>query len=103
MSRRLTRCRFCQGPVEFYASPFTGKPRKFDAAPIDGHHPHAVKAFPVLSGRAYRFHELAAVIQVQRECSDTEAEAEVRDMPWHTPHDCPNTPLNTTTGEVTTP
>lgn len=93
MPNKLTRCRFCQAPVEFLRSPFTGERRKFDARPIDGHHDLAVKAFPVLSDRAYKFAELVTVIRVQRECTEEAAEAEVRDMPWYVPHDCPNTPF----------
>jgi hypothetical protein len=92
---RLTRCRFCQAPVEFLRSPFTGEKRKFEASPIDGHHDMAVKAFPVMSGRAYKFADLAAIVQVQRECALDAAEDEVRDMPWYVPHDCPNSPFRT--------
>ena len=92
---KLKRCRFCQAPVEFFDSPFTGRARKFDARPIDGHQPLAVTAFPVLSGRAYKFNDLVPILQVQRETSLDAAEAEVRDMPWYVPHDCPNTPFST--------
>lgn len=47
-----------------------------------------VRAFPVLSRRAYRPAELAEVLQVQRECSLSEAEDEIQDLPWHVIHDC---------------
>lgn len=90
---KLTRCRFCQAPVEFLRSPFTGDRRKFDARPIDGHHQLAVKGFPVMSGRAYKYADLVEIVQVLRETSGDAAEEEVRDMPWYVPHDCPATPF----------
>lgn len=92
---KAPRCRFCDARVEFFTSPFTGRARKFDATPIDGHSEACVNAFPVLSERAYKFVELVAIVQVQRECSTPDAEAEVRDMPWYRPHDCPNSPFRT--------
>jgi hypothetical protein len=86
---RLTRCRSCQAPVELFRSPFTGEWRTFEARPIDGRHDLAVKAFPVLSGKAYKFADLTSIVQPLRECSLSAAEDEVRDMPWYVPHDCP--------------
>ena len=32
---------------------------------------------------------VAELLQVQRQCSDTAAAAEVRDVPWHLLHECP--------------
>lgn len=92
MPSRVARCRTCHDPVVFFRSPFTGNVRTFDPKPVDGHHDLAVKAFPVLGRAAYKFAPLVELIQIQRECSDTEAEAEVRDMPWHFIHDCTTPP-----------
>lgn len=88
MAERLARCRTCKDPVAFFRSPYTGNVRTFDPNPVDGRDPLAVKAFPVLGRAAYKFSALVELIQVQRECSDAEAEDEVRDMPWHFLHDC---------------
>lgn len=96
MSRRQPKCRSCQRPVVFFRSPFAGKPCPFDPTPVEPSHPAAgVKAFPVLGGvQAYRPNELAAHLMVQRESSRTEAEDEVRDLPWHLIHTCrPDTPV----------
>lgn len=74
----------------FLGSPFTGKRRTFDPTPVTDEHPLAgIKAFPVLGGtRAYKPAELVEHLMVQRQCSDVEAAAEVRDMPWHVVHEC---------------
>lgn len=91
--RGPARCREsnCKAPVVFFRSPYTGRPRTFDPSPVDADHPLAgVRAFPVLGGSAaYKPAELVGVLQVQRECSTAEAEAEIRDMPWHLIHECP--------------
>lgn len=92
---RQKLCRWCQRPVEFFFSPFTGKARKFDARPVDGRTHQGPTAFPVEGRRAWRFADLAADLQVRRETSLAAAEAEVYDMPWHVPHDCPNNPFTT--------
>lgn len=91
---KLARCRFCQARVEFFASPFTGRVRKFDARPVDGRSHTGAAAYPVMGKRAYKHAELASVLRVQRECSLEDAENEVYDMPWYVPHDCPNSPFN---------
>lgn len=65
--------------------------RTFDPKPVDGRHPSAVTAFPVMGRTAYKRTDLVDVIQLQRECSDVEAADEVRDMPWHFIHDCTTT------------
>ena len=85
----LPRCRnkACQQRISFFGSPYTGKPRAFETTPVDPRAFNGV-AFPVLSGRAYRFTELVDQLQVQRECSRDDAENEVRDMPWYVLHDC---------------
>lgn len=91
MGRRgPARCNTCSAPVVFFRSPFTGKQRTFDPAPVEPSHPLAgVKAFPILGGTAaYRPAHLAEMLQVQRMCSDAEAAAEVQDMPWHLVHEC---------------
>lgn len=85
-ARGTARCRTCDAPVAFFRSPFTARLRTFDPTPIDGHHPLAVDAFPVLGRSAFKFAELVEHIQVQRQCSTDEAAAEVRDMPWHRLH-----------------
>lgn len=85
-SRGPARCRTCQAPVVFFRSPFTGKSRTFEPTSIDGRHLLAVDAFPVLGLQAFKFADLVEHIQVQRQCSSEEAEAEVRDMPWHRLH-----------------
>lgn len=92
MGRRgPARCNTCSAHIVFFRSPFTGKRRTFDPAPVTGLHPLAgVKAFPVLGGTAaYRPAHLAEMLQVQRMCSDAEAADEVQDMPWHLIHECP--------------
>jgi hypothetical protein len=92
MGRRgPARCNGCHAPVVFFRSPFTGRPRTFEAKPVEPSHPLAgVKAFPVLGGTAaYKPAELAELLQVQRQCSDAEASNEVRDMPWFRFHECP--------------
>ena len=98
-TRAPARCRQCTRPVVFFRSPFTSKIRTFEPKPIDGRHDLAVTAFPVLGRSAYKFAVLVDLIQVQRECTADEAEAEVRDMPWHFPHDC-DTPTTTDTEET---
>lgn len=87
--RRPTLCKRdeCGAEIAFFRSPFTGNVRAFAARPLDGRDPGA-GAYPVLGRTAYLFPVLVELIQVQRECSDVEAEAEVRDMPWHALHDC---------------
>ncbi len=92
------RCHGCKVPVVFFRSPFTGNLRTFDPKPVDGHHALAVKAFPVMGRTAYKFSPLVELIQIQRECSEPEAEDEVRDMPWHFIHDCTT---DATTGGTT--
>jgi hypothetical protein len=92
------RCSNCKAPITFFASPFTGSRRPFNPKALDGHDLLAGQAFPVMSGRAYKLPDLIEVIQVQRECSSTEAEAEVRDMPWHTIHACEPTTAPPATG-----
>ena len=94
MGRRgPARCNSCGDHVVFFRSPFTSKPRTFDAKPVEPSHPLAgVKAFPVLGGTAaYRPAHLAELLQVQRMCSDAEAADEVQDMPWHLIHECSTT------------
>ena len=88
--RRQAKCRACGVPVVFYRSPFTRNVRTFDQTPVTSAHPLAgVKAFPVLGGTAaYRPTHLAEMLQVQRMCTDTEALAEVNDLPWHRFHEC---------------
>lgn len=87
--RGPARCNGCGAHVVFYRSPFTGKPRTFDPAPVTNGHPLAgVKAFPVLGAGAYKQAELVEVLQVQRECSEVEAAEEIADMPWHVIHEC---------------
>lgn len=92
---KQTRCRFCGAPIEFYASPFTGKARKFDARPVDGRTHQGPPAYPVEGRRAWKPTELIGELRVRRETTVEEAEHEVYDMPWHVPHDCPNTPFTT--------
>jgi hypothetical protein len=88
--RRGPRCRDCDAPVIFLRSPFTGNYRTFEAIPVEPSHPLAgVRAFPVLSRTAYRPADLAEQLQIQRQCSRSEAEDEVQDMPWHLIHECP--------------
>lgn len=92
MGRRgPARCNTCSAAVVFFRSPFTGKPRTFEAKPVEPSHPLAgVKAFPILGGTAaYKPADLVEHLQVQRQCSDLEAAAEVQDMPWHLIHECP--------------
>lgn len=92
MGRRgPARCRKCRTPIAFFRSPFTDSPRAFELQPVDATHPLAgVKAFPVHNGvKAYRPHHLAELIQVRQHCSDEDAMAEVRDMPWHLLHEHP--------------
>lgn len=98
MSRRPARCRTCHRPVAFFRSPFTNQVRTFDPADVGPRHPLAgVRAFPVLGGTAaYKPADLTEVLMVQRHATATEAAEEVRDMPWHLLHQCPNT---TTTKE----
>lgn len=73
----------------FLGSPFTGSLRTFDPKPVEPSDPRAgVRAFPVLSRRAYKPSVLAEVLQVQRECSLTEAQDEIQDLPWHVIHEC---------------
>lgn len=103
MSRNAKRCRRrdCNAEIVFFRSPFTGNLRAFVAAPRDGHDPGG--AFPVWGRTAYKFPVLVELIQVQRECSDVEAASEVRDMPWHSIHDCAGTPPASTTHPVDEP
>lgn len=98
--RAAARCRRdgCNAEIAFFRSPHTGNVRAFDATPLDGRSP-TPDAFPVYSRTAYKFPVLVELIQVQRQCSDVEAEAEVRDMPWHTLHDCDGTDQSSTTTE----
>ena len=94
MGRRgPARCNTCKAPVVFYRSPFTGRPRTFEAKPVEPSHPLAgVKAFPVLGGtHAYRPAAVMEVLQLQNQCSDAEAAAEVQDLPWFLIHECPPT------------
>lgn len=87
--RGPARCRTCDRPVVFFFSPFTAALRTFDPSPVEPSHPLAgVKAFPVLSRRAYKPAELVELLQVQRQCSDAEAADEMRDIPWHLIHEC---------------
>lgn len=97
-NRAPARCRRtgCGAEIAFFRSPFTGNVRAFDAKPIDGRNP-TPDAYPIYSRTAYKFAVLVELIQVQRQCSDVEAEAEVRDMPWHTIHDCTGLPPASTT------
>ena len=87
--RRATHCNRdgCGAEIAFFRSPFTGNLRAFNARPVDGRNP-GPGAYPVMGRSAYKFPVLVELIQVQRECTDVEAETEVRDMPWHTLHDC---------------
>lgn len=91
MSRKQPRCRDCGQPVTWFRSPFAGNPCPFDPTPVEPSHPLAgVKAFPVSGGtHAHKPNELAAHLMVRREITQTEAENEVRDMPWHLIHTCP--------------
>lgn len=98
MSRRRNRgrrggpslCRGCGAPIVFFFSPFTGSLRTFDPKPVEPSHPLAgVKAFPVLSRRAFRPAELVDHLQVLRECSTSDAQDEIQDLPWHLIHECP--------------
>lgn len=74
----------------FLFSPFTAALRTFDPRPVEPSHPLAgVKAFPVLSKRAYRPSELVELLQVQRECTAADAQDEIQDLPWHLIHECP--------------
>jgi hypothetical protein len=92
MARNLPRCRDCRAPIAWYLSPFTGKVRKFDARPVDGRTHTGAPAYPVEGRRAWKFTVLVDDLQVRRECSRDDAEAEAYDMPWHVAHDCPNNP-----------
>lgn len=88
--RGPARCRDCGLPVIFLFSPFTAALRTFDPTPVEPSHPLAgVKAFPVLSRRAYRPAELVEHLQVLRECSLGDAQDETQDLPWHLIHECP--------------
>ena len=104
MGRRVARCRRdgCDAEIAFFRSPFTGNVRAFDARPVDGRDPRTTTAFPVMGRQAYKFPDLVELVQVQRQCTDVEAEAEVRDMPWHTLHDCATDSDTTTTEEENT-
>lgn len=74
----------------FIFSPFTAALRTFDPTPVGPSHPLAgVRAFPVLSRKAYRPAELAELLQVQRETSLVDAQDEIQDLPWHLTHECP--------------
>lgn len=84
---RLPRCHTCKERITFFGSPFTGNTRAFDPTPVDPRTYPGV-AYPVMSGRAYRFLDLVEVTQVRLELSSDEAEQQVRDMPWHVLHQC---------------
>lgn len=87
--RGPARCRSCAAPVIFLFSPFTSALRTFDPAPVAPSHPLAgVTAFPVLSRKAYRPAELVEHLQLLRECTSTEAQDEIQDLPWHLIHEC---------------
>ena len=80
-------------PIAFFFSPFTGSLRTFDPKPVEPSHPLAgVKAFPVLSRRAFRPADLVDHLQVLRECSTSDAQDEIQDLPWHLIHECLNDP-----------
>lgn len=88
-ARGPIRCHTCGAPLVFFKHPNSPKKAPFDATPIDGHHPNTAKAYPVMGASAYRPTHLAEQLQVQRACTNVEAMAEVRDMPWHHIHSCP--------------
>lgn len=91
--RGPARCRGCDAPVIFLFSPFTSSLRTFDPTPVEPSHPLAgVKAFPVLSRRAFRPADLVEHLQVLRECTSSEARDEIQDLPWHLIHECPIDP-----------
>ena len=84
------RGRGCDAPVVFFRSPFTGNPRTFDPKPVEPSDPRAgATAFPIFSGRAHRPGDLVDVLMPLRECTASEAEAEIQDLPWHLIHECP--------------
>lgn len=95
--RQLLRCNDCQAPVVWLMSPHGGGyNRRFDAKPVDGRTHTGAAAYPVEGRRAWKLADLVEDLQARRETTREAAETEAYDMPWHTPHDCPNSPFHTT-------
>lgn len=96
MSRRKhkgpPRCRDCDAPVEFFLSPYTGRWRTFNPKPVNLREGLHERAYPVEGRRAWKYTELVEELMGRLGLAHAEAEAEVRDMPWHSLHDCPNRP-----------
>lgn len=88
----MAKCRGCRAPIVFFKHHSSPKFAPFDAKPLDGHHPNLANAYPVQGTSAYRPTHLAEQFQVQRACSDAQALAEVRDVPWYRLHNCSPTP-----------
>ena len=98
MSRRRRRpkgpprCKDCGRPVAWFRWAHTGHWRTFEPAPVRVAGQHAA-AYPVEGGaRAWLHRDLVEDLMVRRRCSESDAEAEARDMPWHALHFCPTTP-----------
>lgn len=89
------RCRDCRQVIQWIRSPYTGSWARFDPKPVDPASIHG-RAYPVMSDRAWKAHELVEHLRITRGVDASDAEAEVNDMPWHAPHDCPNDPRKET-------
>ena len=91
--RKLLKCQHCQAQVMWVR--LADRWRLFDARPVDR---AAVSrpAYAIENGRtAWRLPDLIPDLQARRSGSYEDAEAEARDMPAHTLHDCPNEPPRT--------
>lgn len=98
MTRRRARrgppqCKDCHRIIRWLCWSHNGHWRTFEPRPVDSRTQHAV-AYPVEGNRVWRFRELVEDLMVRRRVSESEAQAEAHDMPWHVPHTCttPNTP-----------
>jgi hypothetical protein len=92
--RRPTRptCKDCNAEVRFFRDE-NNRWRMVNAKPVDGRTHQGPPAYPVEGRRAWKLPALVEDLQVRRETTVEEAEHEAYDMPWHVPHDCPNTPF----------
>lgn len=87
--RGPTRCLRCGHVIRWIT--YRGNSWKFDPRPVDRHYHPGPPAYPIESGRAWHPTALVEELMGRREISRTDAEDEVNDMPWHTPHVCPPT------------
>lgn len=88
--RGSPHCDTCHAVITFFTAAMTGKRRPFDPTPIDRAGATQRIAYPV-ENNTHWWHprDLVEDLMIRHQQTQEAAEREVDDMPWHTPHRCP--------------